>query len=296
MQNVLSLLALSVIAVGSVAGQDPRPPQASDARTRDIYVSVVDSNGVAVTGLTAADFAVREDGTAREVLRASTATEPLDLILLVDDSQAAARAIPYVRDGLTKFVDRMQGKAAIGIVTIGERPTSIVERTTNTAALKKGITRIFPRPGSGSYLLEGISEVSRGLQKRETRRPVIVAITVEGVEFSNLQYERVLDDLYKSGATLHVLAVGTPAGVTSDEIRNKNMVVSEGTEDTGGRRDQLLSELAIPDALNKLAGELLNQYVVTYGRPEALIPPKKLEVSVKKPGVTVRARTHLTDK
>ena len=33
----------------------------------------------------------------------------------------------------------------------------------------------------------------------------------------------------------------------------------------------------------------LNQYVVTYSRPEQLIPPEKLEVSVTKPGLTVRA-------
>ena len=44
------------------------------------------------------------------------ATEPLDIILLVDDSQAATASIPYIRDGLTKFVDRLQGKAKIGIV------------------------------------------------------------------------------------------------------------------------------------------------------------------------------------
>ena len=43
----------------------------------------------------------------------------------------------------------------------------------------------------------------------------------------------------------------------------------------------------------KLADELLNQYVVTYGRPESLIPPEKLEVRVKKPGLTARSRTRL---
>jgi VWFA-related protein len=297
MQNALSLLALSVVTAATVAAQEQRPAQASDARTRDIYVSVVDSKGVAATGLTAADFSVREDGVAREVLRAGPATEPLDIVLLVDDSQAATRAIPYLRDGLNRFIDQMQGKASIGIVTIGERPTSVVERTKDVAALKKGVSRIFARPGSGAYLLEGISEVSRGMQKREAGpRPVIIAITMEGVEFSNLQYERVLDDLYKSGAALHVLAVGSPVSITSDEIRNKNVVMSQGTENTGGRRDQLLSELAIPDALTKLAGELLNQYVVTYGRSDALIPPEKVQVSVKKPGLTVRARTRLPTK
>ena len=83
------------------------------------------------------------------------------------------RSIPYIRDGLTKFVERMQGKAQIGIVTIGERPTSVVEYTTDAAALKKGIGRIFARPGSGAYLLEAVRDVSRGMQRREGPRPVI---------------------------------------------------------------------------------------------------------------------------
>ena len=295
MKNTLFLLTLSVFSASVIAAQEQRAPQASDARTRDIYVSVVDSKGTPATGLTAGDFTVREDGQAREVLRATAATEPLDVVLLVDDSQAATRAIPYLRDALPKFIDKLQGKAAIGVVTFGERPTSMVERTTDAAALKKGVNRIFARPGSGAYLLEAIREVSQGFQKREPTRPHLVAIAIEGVEFSNLQYEQVLDALHESGATLHVLAVGTPSGSMSDEIRNKNVVMDRGTSETGGRRDQLLSELAIPDGLAKVADELLNQYVVTYGRPDKLIPPEKVEVTVKKPGLTVRARTRLPD-
>jgi hypothetical protein len=43
--------------------------------------------------------------------------------------------------------------------------------------------------------------------------------------------------------------------------------------------------------MKQLAEEMINQYVVTYARPEALIPPEKVSVSVSRPGVTVRART-----
>ncbi|MEX2661596.1 MAG: VWA domain-containing protein [Vicinamibacterales bacterium] len=293
MTKTLYLLALSAIAAASTAAQEPRPPQASDARSRSVYVSVVDAKGAAATGLTAADFAVSEDGVSREVLRAVPATEPLDLVLLVDDSQAAAGAIPYLRDGLAKFVDRLQGKAAVGIVTVGERPTSVAERTTDVAALKKGVSRIFARQGTGAYLLEGLVDVSRGLQKRDTIRPVIVVLTMEGVEFSNASYQQVLEELYASGATLHVLAIGPPSSSTSEEIRNRNMAIAEGTEATGGRREQLLAEMSIPGALDKLADELLHQYVVTYGRPESLIPPEKIAVTVKKAGLTARARTRL---
>ena len=296
-KNSLILLALGVCALTlPLDAQAPRPAQATDSKTRDIYVSVVDGKGAAVTGLTAKDFTVREDGVAREVLRAVPATAPLDIVLLVDDSQAATAAVPYLRDGLTRFVERLQGKASIGLVTIGERPTSVAERTKDIAAVKKGISRIFARPGAGAYLLEAILDTSRGFQKRDTERPVIVAIATEGVEFSNQPYERVLDTLYASGATLHVLMVGSPSSSMSDEIRNRNITAAEGTEGTGGRREQLLTELAIPDALAKLADELLNQYVVTYGRPEALVPPEKVQVSVTKPGLTARARTRLPQK
>ena len=297
MKNSLLLLTLGVCALTlPLAAQAPRQAQATDGKTRDIYVSVVDGNGAAVTGLTAKEFTVREDGVAREVLKVAPATAPLDIVLLVDDSQAATNAIPYLRDGLTRFAKQLSGKASIGLVTIGERPTSVVERTKDVATLQKGISRLFARPGSGAYLLEAILDTSRGFQKRDTERPVIVAIATEGVEFSNQPYERVLDALYESGATLHVLMVGSPSTSMADEIRNRNITVAQGTEGTGGRREQLLTELAIPDALTKLADELLNQYVVTYGRPEALVPPKKVEVSVSKSGATARARTRLPQK
>lgn len=272
--------------------------KAAAAKTAQIYVGVVDGKGNAVPGLTVKDFAVREDGNVREVLRVEPATEPLEVMLLVDDSQAATAAIPFIRDGLKKFVDRMQGKAKIGLVTFGERPTSVVEYTTDTPALHKGINRIFARPGGGAYLLEAVRDASRGLRKREgQRRPVILALTVEGIEFSNLQYDRVMDELRPSGATFHALAIGTPAATVSDELRNRGLLLSEGTKETGGRYDQLLSPMAIEDRLQQVAGELLNQYLLTYGRPETLIPPEKVQVTTTKPGLTARARTRvLSDK
>ena len=46
----------------------------------------------------------------------------------------------------------------------------------------------------------------------------------------------------------------------------------------------------------QLADELTNQYVVQYGRPEQLIPPEKVQVTVKRQGLTVRARTRAADK
>jgi hypothetical protein len=171
-----------------------------------------------------------------------------------------------------------------------------VQYTKDVAALKKGVGRIFARPGSGAYLTEGLLEVTKGLQKRGATRAEIVVITFTGAEFSNQQYQQVLDPLLASGATLHVLEVGMAPPSNTDEMRNRNMVIAEGTAQTGGRRDQLLADTAIPEKMKQLADELLSQYVVTYARPDTLIPPEKISVSSNKPGLTVRARTRAAGK
>lgn len=291
---ILAVWLVTATAISAAWPQDPaRKPAASDVRTRDVYVSVLDNKDAPVTGLTVADFSVREDGVAREVVRVAPATAPMQIVLLVDDSEAMSPALQPMREGLTAFVDKMQGHGEIAIVTIGERSTSLVPYTTDVNTLKRGINRIFARPGAGGYMLDAIQEVSEGFTKRKAERPVIVAVTMQGVEFSNLHYEPVLKALERSGAALHVLSIGPPSSSMADEMRNLNMVIADGTQRTGGRRDQVLAISGIPVALRRTADELLHQYVVTYGRPDTLIPPEKIQVTSTRPGLTVRARTRI---
>jgi len=281
------LLALSLAAAAAGAAS-----VAAQSKPTTIYVGVVDKSGEAATGLTAADFRVREDNTAREVLQAEPATEPMTIALLVDDSEVANAGLQMIREAHDTFITALSGKAEIALITFGERPTIAADYTTDQKKLLDAAKRVFPRSNAGAYLMDAIVEVSRGLQKREAKRPVIVVLKIDNdVEFSNRHYSNVLSELDKSRATLHVIALGTPTASMSDEARNRDQVVAMGTERTGGRRDNVLALTGAAPRMKQLAAELTNQYLVTYARPETLIPPEKIDVTVSKPGLTARART-----
>jgi hypothetical protein len=119
---------------------------------------------------------------------------------------------------------------------------------------------------------------------------VIAAVLVDAVEFSNQNYNYVLSRLQESGATLHTILYASAGSnqARTEEIRNRNLVIDRGTSTTGGRRDDILSAMAFPQALKSLATELANQYLVVYSRPESLIPPEKTEISSNRTGITVR--------
>jgi VWFA-related protein len=279
------LLVASVWVVA--AGADLGSGQAG-VREGVLYTSVVDKDGEPVTGLGAGDFVVREDGTRREVLRVTPATEPISIALLVDNSLAATDDIRNMRDGITAFVEQMHKEHEIAIVTLGDRPTILQDYTRNAELLKQGIGRLFAVPGSGMTLLDALVETSRGLEKREGPRAVIIPVITDGTEFSNRHHRDVIDALKRSGAALHAVTIGTFPTSLADPIRNRATVLDEGPRVTGGQRVSLLTSMAVEKALGKLARELSHQHKVVYGRPESLIQPETVTISVTRPGLTAR--------
>jgi VWFA-related protein len=270
----------------------PALGQEASSREGRVYISVTDRDGKVIP-VTADEITISEDGRSREVLRVEKASGPLQIALLVDDSQAAQHAISDLREGLKQFVASVLAanpESQIALISYGERPVLLADYTNNRPQLERGINRIFARQGAGAYMLEAIVSAARGVAKRDAGRSHIVVVGTEGVEFSNDHYSRVLDQIAQSGATLWALTVTTgPRANDTEEVRNRGVVLGRGTEQSGGRQDMVLANSAIPVSLLKIADSIFNQYVVTYGRPDTLVPPKKIEITVRKPGARVLA-------
>ena len=272
--------ALSVLVTASFSAQAPRE--------RTMYVSAVDEKGEPVEGLGPNDFIVREDGAAREVLRVSRANEPIDIAILVDNSAASEQLIPRVREALRTFIAKMSSGNQIAIIGLADRPTILANYTSNKELLDKGIGLLWPQTRAGSTLLDAIYEVSRGLQRRETPRAVIVPVITDGGDFANRQYDQVMQEVRRAAVAVHAITVGNFNSTDDEELRNRARLLAEGTRASGGQRVNLLTPISVQQALDRLARELSSQYKVVYGHPESLIPPTRFEVSARRPGITMR--------
>ena len=281
----------AVVAILTVVLLRTPAPQAQ-VKQRAIYASALNSDGVPVPDLGPSDFIVREDNLAREILKVEPVVTPMHVALMVDTSAAASNNIRDIREAATEFIKSTTGsdvKHQVALIGVGERPTVLVDYTSDQAKLLKGIGLIFAHTMSGAYLLDGVIESSNGFKKREAQRPVIVAIATNGPELSNRYHDQVQKALDDSGASFHIVMIGPPPkDVISTEGRERAITFSDATEKTGGRYDNVLAASAMPDRLKQVANELTHQYLVTYGRPDSLIPPERIKITAKRPDIVVR--------
>lgn len=276
----LGASVVGVVLVASLAAQD--------SRERILYVSAVDHSGDPVQGLGPDAFVVREDGVRREVLRVTPATDPIDLALLVDNSQAAEHDIPFIRDALTKFTAAVSSSNPTTIIGLAERPTILADYSTTPKKLADGVGRIFATHGAGMTLLDAVVEVTNGLNKREGPRAAIIAVITDGPEFTFRFAKDVTNTLTRAHVPFYAVALGQFYYSDEQGIRERTFLLNEGTTESGGERVALVSPNGIEPSLLKIGRELTAQYKVVYSRPESLIPPRTVEIASARSGVTMR--------
>jgi VWFA-related protein len=296
MRRMLALSASTVLFAAGLSAASPPQAGLHEGPTRTVYVTVLDKNDVPVTDLGPGDFVVKEGGKTRDVVDAGMANVPLRIALLIDDNGTG-----IFRYGVVKFIERLQGRAEFALSTVTGQNQKLVDYTADVNLLTAAIGQLTARPATndGGQLLEGIFETAKDFQKRQARRPVIVVLTVGGEEHSTLPAHHVLEELQKSGAALHVVAVNSAAlramatvsrpGALLEENLNLSEVLGDGPKQSGGKREEIVASPGVVAGLQQLAEALRNQYAVSFSRVE---PPKssdKLSVSVKRSGLTVRA-------
>lgn len=273
------------------------PPAVIEAAERTVYVTVVDGNGTAVTDLTAADLVVKEGGKEREIVKAGPASAKMRLTIAVEERLMADTA---VRQAMFAFMKRVIDKAEIRLVTIGLRNNTAADYTSALDVLVAGINKLTLNPRPESQVAEGVNEVASELIAAKPARSALVVLAFSGGQ-AGVDPRSVLEKVRQSGVTMSAV---TLAGGTTDsssaaslaEQSGREQVLGDGPKQSGGRRLEVPSTGAFPQALQQIANDLLAQYAITYVLPDGVKPDKRFSISSKRRGVTLRAPTAIPDR
>jgi VWFA-related protein len=278
------------VSPGLVAGA------AAQAAERRVYVTVTDRDGVRVTDLTPADFSLREGGQAREIVSVAPATARMRMAILVEESLTPTGG---VRLGLAEFIQRMQPHAEMSLVVMGLRNFVLVDYTTDVGALFAAIQGLAPVgfQQQVNNVPEGVYEAARAFERDRPERPVMVVVAREMMQQSSEEPQHVLNQIGRSGAVVEVVTV--EAGQANIGVGNLNdmsgraQILGDGSRQSGGRRIEVSALTAVPRALQQVADSLLSQYVITYVLPAGARPSDRLNVSLERRGLTLRAPTRI---
>ena len=289
--------ALLIAAAALVAASAPTRSALAQSGNESMFVSVLDSAGAPVPRLTTTDFIVEEDGAEREILDVRPARAPMQVAVLVDTSASLTHATSDLRRGLETLVGRLSEGNELALVTFGGTPRILVESTARLDRLRDGIYQVFPASNSAAYLLDALVETARGFERRESARPVIIAITGEGLDYSNRDAKQVLDALKDSRAAAHMIVLrgGQTPAFNADPTafgglngRERDMVLDQGPLASGGQRHDVMLSARLDTTLDEIAAVILSQYEVVYSRPTSLIPPEAITVRMRREDLSAR--------
>ncbi len=290
----LSVLAIAGALVCSTAAPRALAGEQAGGKTRDVYVTITDKAGAPAKDVAITDLSVKEDNQSREVLAVAPATAPMRIAFLVDNSQATASATNELRMGVTGFIQavfKASPDSTMSFSTFGDRPTLVQDFTNAAPVLARAAQKLFPVTGSGAYLIDAVLDAAKALRKDPGPRQVIVAFIDEsGQEFSNSSRQQVLEALRFANASLWIVSLQGPGtNLDSQEARDRSALIDEGTTQSGGTALAVLNRLSIPQKLLDVAGMLTSQVKITYGRPEQMIPPKKIDIQLTRKDLKIQA-------
>jgi VWFA-related protein len=271
---------------------------AAQARTdvdRTVYFTATDQRGAYVEDLTNTDVVVKDGGRQRTVRHVGPSTERLKVSLAIDEGLSPA---DEVRRAAASLVDHIRDAADVALYRVGSGTARIVDFSADPVLLRRAINAIPYRPQGGGNLIESLYQIVGETRTAEGRRVVII-LTTEVAQRSSMAASGVLDLLRDSGTTMHATTLVGPAGPVepptpemahlenADEVE-RDRLLNDGPKQSGGLRLSLLRTEALPAALDRIRGELLHQYSVTYTLPAGSKSDGQISLTTTRKGVTLR--------
>ena len=235
-----------------------------------LNVVVTDRAQELVSGLTATDFTVLEDGVPQEVAFFAATDIPIDLALLLDTSGSMAEKMGIVQQAATSFVDTLRPGDRVMIVDIKSTTKVLYGLGSDLRAAGAAIAGTKSSGSTGLYngLYTTLKELSRANRNGEVRRQALVVLS-DGLDTASLiTFDDVMDVAKRSGVAIYTITVRTRFGSatrTSGQASSPSEYAMKTlAQETGARAFFPLQIEEIGSVYGSIAKELSNQYALGY--------------------------------
>jgi len=275
-----------------------------------VNASVTDRNGRAIAGMRSADFVVYEDGSERNITNVTPATEPFNLILLLDVSGSVEERIDFIRKAARDFLNTVSPQDRISIITFRDDIHVLSGFTTDRQLLSKKLDEMDAGGATALYdaLAYSLVETLRPLRGERT---AIVILSDGDDNKSFVPFPAILEATIESGALIYPLYV--PSGlipeasvpdptVTVDPMRTRYLTITTRAAEEGDKLASVSGGVFysikrledLQKAYDDVVAQLRTAYTITYSSTSSSTNRQRVRVRTNREGASVRLSPAVT--
>ena len=282
----ITIAAIAVALAWTTGRAQQQPTFRAGAQTVPIYATVLDSNGRLVPDLEQEHFEILDNGKPVTINIFKSDVQPITVVVMLDTSGSMTMNLDLLKIAAEQFVLRLlpEDRAKIGSFSDLIR---ISPKFTNNRDDLVRVLREDIRFGNPTRLWDAIDESMSTLETEAGRRVVLVFTDGADSVSKNRSFADVLNRA-RTGEFM-IYAIGLQSQMQG-MVTKPDSNLRKLAEETGGGYFELKRTQDLNATFTRVADELHRQYVLGF-TPAALDGKvHKLDVKVKTPGMTVRAR------
>lgn len=255
-----------------------------------VNVTVTDAAERYVSGLTARDFRLFEDGAPQKITSFRASEMPFAAVIIVDTSGSMEMKMTLARAACARFVEGIREGDVVSIYTFGGTK---VTRLQDFSEVRDVADSLWDTRADGmTPLYDAIVTAADALAERPERRRAILIISDGADTQSRASFDEALRRSLAADVAVYAVDLSETALGRGPGRSSGAGVMRELAAKTGGRFFSTPGGGELRDAFTQTVEELRNQYTITYEPSNDKQDGKwrAIQVQLRKPQLNVRAR------
>jgi VWFA-related protein len=302
MKPVLALVLLMiVVCFGITAGavsQDQDTLKVS-VDLVNVPFTVTDRHGRFVSGLTAKDFSVEEDGRRQEIRNFARENElPLTLAMLIDTSPSVRPVFDEEKATANAFLESILRSKDLALVIGFDRSVTLVQDyTENIRLLRKAIEEL--ETGGGTSIYDAVYLACKDKLSTEAGRKAIILISDGEDTTSKVKFNEALISAHQSDTVIYAISNSVRGGLFPYGRRGRGGfgggdigTLRKFSTETGGATFVVSNQNTFSKIFDQIAQELRSQYSLGYNSTNTARDGRFRQIKIipRDSSYTVRAR------